>query len=864
MPPLRLLTLLCLMLSGGVPSVQAEDDITFFESKVRPLLVTHCLDCHGAEKQKGGLRLDSRAAWQAGGENGAALIPGDGERSRLIAAVRYRDQDLQMPPKQKLGDAEIATLEEWVRRGAPDPREGAVKLADRFDPVEARKFWAFQPVKNPEPPKLENESWPRGEIDRFILAKLRENHLEPKPEAPRRTLARRLFFDLTGLPPSPEQADAFVADGSPDALEKLVDSLLASPAYGERQARWWLDAARYADTNGQDENKVMANAWRYRDWVVEAFNGNLPFDEFITDQLAGDLLPETEDQPGKAARLAATGFLVLGPKMLAEQDKEKLVMDIVDEQVDTVGRAFMGLTLGCARCHDHKFDPVTARDYYALAGIFKSTRVMEDLAFVSKFNERPLEPPERLAAVKDHAERTADVKKRLDAAAAQANEALLAAWKKDFPRYLPAAAGSGPAEELDAGVLARLKPLLAPGHPLQPKLAAAARAPDQAAALPDQPDLKEALYGKDGVLALPADPRPAYPAETRDALAVLEKERDALAAAAPPPVAQALAVTEATPVDLPVMIRGSHLNPGPEAVPRGFIQVAMRPGETSSGIEAGHSGRLELARWLTSPEHPLTARVIVNRLWQQHFGTGIVASADNFGLRGDLPTHPELLDWLAHEFVRSGWNVKALHRRIVLSAAYRQAAVPAADPGAKFLAGFPRQRLEAEMVRDSLLAVSGTLDRTVGGTLIDWKNAEYTPADTVSAASLRRSLYLPVVRDRVNEFLTVFDFANPGVSTARRTPTVVSHQALFFLNSPQVLEASQALAKELSSKPREEAIAMAYRRILSRPPQENEGSRARQFLETVPPDAAIPGPGVSALAALCQTLLATNEFIYSN
>jgi hypothetical protein len=668
--------------------------------------------------------------------------------------------------------------------------------------------WAFEPISEAEPPRMKNVDWCRTSIDRFILAKMEERGATPAALAEPHSLVRRIFVDLIGLPPTAAEIERFIQEFRRDssaAIATLTDRLLDSPQYGERWGRWWLDIARYADSNGQDENKVMANAWRYRDWVIRSFNANMPCDLFISEQLAGDLLPQSECETDNLDRLIATGFLVLGPKMLAEQDKPKLVMDIVDEQIDTVGRAFLGLTLGCARCHDHKFDPVSARDYYAMAGIFKSTRTMADLAFVSKFNESLIATTKQIVALEAHEKRVAEQTNRIDRFIREANEALLA---------------------------------------------------------------------RGDVSTLPKDPRPLYRDKTREALATLEKERDVLTNSAPAKPF-ALAVTDDKAVDLPIHLRGSHLNLAKEPVPRGFIEVVERHCAAPE-IPRDHSGRLELARWLTSPENPLTARVFVNRIWQGHFGLGIVPTPDNFGLRGSPPTHPELLDWLAREFIRSGWNVKALHRLIIQSTVFQQSAQPAsglesalADPENRLLSHFPRQRFDAEMIRDSVLAISGRLDPAQGGSLVNWKNNEYAPADEISARSVRRTVYLPIVRDRVFDALTIFDFANPSVCTAQRTATVVSHQALFFLNSPLVKESAEALAKTLlvrSDSDDSALIREAYDRILNRPATEAELNRALRFLATVPEAGPAPESArdhrQNNFAAFCQALFASNEFVY--
>lgn len=753
--------------------------------------------------------------------------------------------------------------------------------------------WAFQPIQPVEPPSVDGHVLTsENPIDRFIETRLEDRGLAMTPPAGRRTLIRRATFDLTGLPPTPAEIARFLDDSVPGAFARLIESLLASPRYGERWGRWWLDVARYADSNGQDENKVMANAWRYRDWVIRSFNCNQPFDQFITEQLAGDLLP-TEGVPEKTIfdRWTATGFLVLGPKMLAEQDKPKLVMDLVDEQIDVVSRTFLGLTVACARCHDHKFDPIPTRDYYALAGIFRSTKTMANLAFVSKFNERQITSSAQRTLIDAHEKKLTAMTNEVREAVQRANESLLAQWRTNFPAYLAAASSSNSTcLEADTpwptNAITRLRDLLSfdpSTNAVSKTLREIARDPETAASFlaqagrnedTEQKAAYEALFGSKGVFALPENPRPFYPVATREKIAALEKARDAFSTNSPAPRVFALAVEEDKPVDLPVHLRGSHLNPAKEPVPRGFIQVAFNGAPPK--IPADQSGRMELARWLTSPDNPLTARVIVNRVWQAHFGEGLVRGADNFGTRGERPSHPELLDWLASRFIKSGWDLKALHRLIMTSATWQQAALPpgdasvqgaSADPDNRLLWHYPRQRLDAEMIRDGLLAVAGRLDETAGGSLVSWKNDEYAPPDIVSAKSVRRSVYLPVVRDRVFNAFTIFDFANPGVCVAKRTPTVVSHQALFFLNSPLVKDSAKSFARNLlAAAPRDPAarVRLAYDAAFGRLPGDNETERALRFMETLPAGKA-ENPELAALnawCAWCQILFAANEFVY--
>ena len=856
------------------------EQIDFFERRIRPVLVERCEECHGAQSRalKGGLRVDSRAGLLRGGDTGPAIVPGDPDRSLLLKALSHADPDLQMPPKGRLPESVLADFRRWIAEGAADPREAPQEI--RKDIASAGSIhWAFQPIVEIPLPRglaLGDASHP---IDRLIDAKLRPLGLHRAPRADARTLVRRAYYDLIGLPPTQEEVERFVSDTAPDAFERLVERLLASPRYGERWARWWLDVARYADTNGQDENKVMANAWRYRDWVIRSFNANLPFDLFTTFQLAGDLVPtEGASEQEVFDRWTATGFLVLGPKMLAEQDKPKLVMDLVDEQIDVVSRAFLGLTAGCARCHDHKYDPIPSRDYYALAGIFRSTRTMENLNFVSKFHERRIASASEVAALESHAKVLTLASNAVVQAVQAENVALTNSWRNNLGFFLGLASGSDAPDIPETNQVARLRAFLADRaetNVIGRELRELAGKPDSIPGFlvaTHQTPTHAALFGPGGVFELPKNPRPFYPAHVRERIVALERERDEVKSRAPAPAAFTLAVEDDKPVDLPVHVRGSHLNPGKDPVPRGFIRVAHTGVMPTIGTD--RSGRLELAQWLTSPENPLTARVIVNRVWQAHFGEGLVRTPDNFGLRGETPTHPELLDRLAGEFIRSGWDMKRLHRLILGSATWQQtgdrksgvrgAGLSPVDPENRFLWHFPRQRLEVEMIRDALLAVSGRLDLRTGGTLVDWKNDEYAPPDAVSAESERRSVYLPVVRDRVYEVFTLFDFANPSVGVSKRVPTVVSHQALFFLNSPLVKHASRSLARRLiEDLPGDPGsrIRWAYESAVGRLPSEAEVRRAMAFVNSAKREDS-PAAAMEAWAAWCQTLFASNEFLY--
>jgi cytochrome c553 len=775
-----LLVLLCVVAPPvGAADKPTPDDLRFFETRVRPVLAEKCFKCHGPDKQKGDLRLDTAEAVKRGGGSGVPLVvPGKPDESLLLRAVRHADGVEAMPPGDRLKDAEIADLAAWVKRGAPFP---ATPKVEGTDPA---KHWSFQPVRPVAVPEIRSPGFEiHNEIDRFVLAKLDATGVRPAPPADRRTLIRRVTFDLTGLPPTPGEIDSFLKDTSPDAYEKVVDRLLASPAYGERWGRHWLDVARYADSNGLDENVAHGNAWRYRDYVINAFNADKPYDRFLLEQIAGDLLP-ADSPAGRYELLTATGFLALGPKVLAEPDEKKMELDIVDEQVDTLGRTVLGLTLGCARCHDHKFDPVTLDDYYGMAGVFVSTKTMENFKKVARWHENILATPEQIKEKADH-----------DAAVAK--------------------------------IKARVKE----------------------------------LTGKKGDAS--RDELKLFQAE----LAVLEKTA--------PELPSAMGATEGTPTDVPVLRRGNHLTPGP-VVARRFPEVLA--GTKQPAIPKDRSGRLELARWLTDPKHPLTARVMVNRVWRWQFGAGLVRSVDNFGLLGEKPTHPELLDWLATEFVKNGWSVKKLHKLILLSATYRMssahdAKATTADPDNRLLWRANVRRLEAEAIRDSLLAVSGQLDRTAGGpALTHVKNRGYlfdhTSKDLTTYDSTRRSVYLPVIRNNLYDVFQLFDAPDPAVPNGDRATTTVPTQALFFMNSDLATRAADALAgRLLATADLDDAgrVRLLFSLAYGRPPTEKEAERVTAAIVAL--EAGSPGEPNDvkrrqAWAAVCQAALAANEFIH--
>jgi Protein of unknown function (DUF1549)/Protein of unknown function (DUF1553)/Planctomycete cytochrome C len=745
--------------------------LDFFEARIRPALIEHCYECHSAESKivHGGLRLDSRNAMRRGGDSGAAVVIGKPEESLLLQAMQHAS--LEMPPDKKLAENLIADFESWIREGAVDPRED--EKPPQLAPVDfeaARSHWAFQRIANPQPPLLQDSSWVTSPIDVFVLEQLQQAGVAPSPLADKYTLIRRATFDLIGLPPEPEEIAAFLQDDSPEAFARVVDRLLGSPHYGERWGRHWLDLVRFATTNGADENHELPNAWRYRDWVVKAINCDLPIDQFITQQIAGDLLPAPADEQQAGDLLTATGMLVIGPKMLAEQDKEKMLIDIVDEQVDTVGRTMLGLTIGCARCHDHKFDPISAKDYYALAGIFFSTQSMADRAFVSKWMERAL-PSQSILA------RRAEHQPKIDAA-----KAALAALKS--------------------------------------------------------PEQDEEIK------------------QHKAALEQLEKEM--------PAFDYVMATQEGEIRDLPLHIRGNHLRPGPEAIRRGMPTLLTQLAAAAE-IPPQVSGRRELADWLVSPDNPLTARVMVNRIWMWHFGKPLMNSPSNWGLQADKPSHPALLDWLANEFMHTGWSLKAMHRTMMLSATYQMQSANRIelhdrDPENRLLWRQNRRRLEAEPVRDAILFAGGGLDRSIGN-------------GVAQVDSSRRAIYLKVDRAALYEMFSTFDYVETANHIERRPTTTVPNQALFLMNSRLVHDqARQLIGRLVTADPplpladSMEIVDALFLSLYGRRVLPQEFERVTEFLSQT--ESALAGiedareRRLQSWATLCRTLMAANEFIY--
>jgi hypothetical protein len=1105
-------------LGAGVAPGAGPEPAEFFEKEIRPLLAERCFECHGGKKVRGGLKLTSRAAILQGGNTRAAAVPGKPDASLLIEAVR-RTGDLKMPPKAKLSDRDVARLVRWVELGLPWPETpattGSVARVGTDDPFtpEQHRFWSFQPVKVVPPPPVRDRAWPRSEIDRYVLAALEARGLHPAPAADRRTLLRRATFDLTGLPPTPAEIDAFLADPSPNAFARVVDRLLASPAYGERWGRHWLDVVRYTDSfdarilSGPGNIMDIPESYRYRDWVVDALNRDLPYDQFVINQIAGDLLPPPRPGDINIPGTVATGMLAIGNWGGGDADKEKLLTDIADDQVDVVCRGFLGLTMACARCHDHKFDPLLTDDYYGLAGIFFSTHILGNPGPKTDgppMLRIPLLGPDQVARRKEQAARAAalakEVKRLRDEQQAAALRGLLrhtgryltAAWEsqqrgqgqaavplarfaaehglhagalRQWVEYLglgehrllgrpvPNAAGqaglfgwkgdadnpsatinpldhevafatikmparsvavhpsptggvaaawrspltgtvavagrvadadpncgdgiawvvrqrqAGGARDLAAGDIANggAQPLAAgkgadrlaavdvqagdtillvvlpkanyfcdttvvelevrerggarrtwsltqdllTGAPANPHPdrhgnpevwhlydmagvgQSAADAPPGSALARWQQAVADAARGKAGKDEIAkaaaavqqaldaADPvkgpdarlyqdltserspfRPAavdgqaLPAEARDRLARLSAELADLQkqAAAPVPFAHGAQEggcpqsPQAGVHDVRIHIRGRYDRLG-KLVPRHFPRILG--GLKEPPITSG-SGRLQLARWIARPDNPLTGRVLVNRLWQHHFGEGLVRTPGNFGKLGEPPTHPELLDYLAHRLVECGWSLKALHREIMLSAVYQQSSVAPeetvkADPDNRLLGRMNRRRLEAEAIRDSLLAVSGRLDHTLGGKATQDFNTN------------RRTLYFMTIRSDRTSFRELFDAADPTAIIDKRTVSTVAPQALFLLNHPFALAQAKALAQRiLREGPADDAgkIEHLYVLLFGRPPGEQEARIGRALV------ARAGGGAETAWEEYCQVLLCTNEFIY--
>ena len=798
-----------LALAAVSVAARADDEVAYFETHIRPLLVKRCLSCHSEAEgvTEGDLSLDTRLGWQEGGSSGPAVVVGEPEASLLMRAVRYDDPDLQMPPDRKLAAEEIAVLETWIRRGAADPRDGVPRPAagpPPSDPVAGREHWAFRPLQHPTAPSVSDGEWPLVELDAFVLARLEAEGLTAALNASPHMLLRRLSFALTGLPPTPEQIARFVHDPSSLAYEHLVDEMLASRAFGERWGRHWLDLARYADSNGLDENFLFREAWRYRNWVIDAVADGIPFDRFLAEQLAGDLLPhDTLDQRDR--QRTAAGFLTIGPKVLLGNPAEKQKMEVADELIDTVGRAILGQSLGCARCHDHKFDPVPTADYYALAGIFTSTQVMEGRYMLGE--QRVME---RLVGIGEEGEAADDAYENYWRVVRPGLET----WKKQG------------------------------GEALTLLVSGAVETPDAATAFQKIVD-----ETPDAITELARDP--LVPCETRiqvQRLFLRDVERRLTSPPAIPPRVMS-PVDRAEVADECIRIAGDPDRKG-DHVPRGFLQVLSTH---SPEVPADASGRMQLAAWLVDVDGgagTLTARVLANRVWHHLIGRGLVRTVDNFGRTGEPPSHPELLDHLATQLVAADWSLKHLIRQVVLSRTFRMgsthdAAAAAQDPDNTLLWRAHRRRLDPESLRDAMLSAAGTLELTAMDSTVNYLGDQAT---AVGANTNRRrtdfqcrSVYLPVIRNDLPEIFESLDFTDPHKTTGMRPQTTVATQGLFMLNDEQVMNAATATAARVlaahddarTADAQHAALRMLFECVVGEPPAPADEAAVLDFVDRV-------------------------------
>jgi uncharacterized protein DUF1553/uncharacterized protein DUF1549/cytochrome c len=881
------------------PQEPSREGLEFFEKKIRPALVDNCYACHSekSKKPQGGLLLDSIEAMLKGGASGQpAIVPGDPEKSLLIKAIRQTDAKLQMPMGGKLPDQVIKDFEAWVKMGAPAPRVSAPTAASNYPAYNfdvARKFWSFQPVKDHQAPKVKNTAWVKSPIDRFILAKLEEKGLKPAADADKRALIRRATFDLTGLPPTPEEVEAFLKDASPNAFEKVVDRLLGSQAYGEKWGRHWLDVVRYADTAGDNSDYPVIAAYRYRNYVIESFNNDKPYDQFIREQIAGDILakhgasraeggaseeaagggdiPDVKKKPAadveksRQEKIVATGYLAISRRFGSRNKEMNLT---IDDTIDNLGKTFLGLSVSCARCHDHKFDPIPQRDYYALYGVFNSIRYSfpgaeiyphpaEMVALVGgKEADNFYRRQKELSEIDDAIERlkgergaAARNKKMKEEAAAKA-EAPASASKEAKPPEAKRDNETGAEEKNEAQ-----KQIESPAADFDRDLTNNQKAQTSKR----MPDEVEAEWTR---------------------VHARESELHARYVNTP----KAYSVIEGLPANARVHRKGDPKSLGDE-VPRGFLTIL---GGQQVPKDHRGSGREFLASWIADAKNPLTARVMVNRIWAYHFGKGIVQTPNDFGARGHAPTHPELLDWLASRFIEGGWSIKKMHRMIMLSHAYRiggdtvetgrrgeQATGrnSAIDVNNDYLWRFNRRRLEAEEIRDSVLAVSGALDRTMGGEHPfppepTWRFSQHVQFFAVYDTN-RRSVYVMQQRLKKHPFFEVFDGADSNATTDSRAQSVTPVQALFLMNSPFIHEQSDRFAVRvgMAFDTIRERIDYAFHMAYGRAPGLEEIREAQQFLGRTRLELQAGGAPVDqlnqkALASYLRVVMSSNEFLY--
>jgi hypothetical protein len=799
---------------GASEKAPSAEELKFFETKVRPVLANNCYKCHGVDKQSNKLRLDGIATILAGGESGKAIVPGKPKESLLIEAINY--ESLEMPPDGKLKAEEITALTEWVKMGAPWPsgeKPAAARVGRQPGVItrEDRAFWSFAPLREGAIPSLSDNGWSRNAIDLFIFDRLHAEGLVPAGEANARTLVRRLYFDLHGLPPTPAQVDEFLTDESADAYERLVERLLASPRYGERWGRHWLDLVRYGESDGYRQDAYRPHAWRYRDYVIEAFNADKPYNRFAQEQLAGDEL-----FPGDANALVATGYLRLGLYEYNQRDVRTAWSEMLNDMTDVTADVFLGLGMSCARCHDHKFDPILQRDYFRLQAFFAPLMPRDDAPVASA------------AAITEHRaqlaaweEKTAEIRRRLN----------------EIERPLLEQAERGAVNKFPADIKTMIRKPAHERTPLEHQLA--------------ELGYRQPIYDMK-TMAFATKLKGDAKKEWED----LRKELSAFDTEKPAPLPFAYTVSDVGAISPPTIIPGDReerpIEPGYLTIldPQPAAIEPLPENSQSSGRRAA------LARWITRSEHPLATRVIVNRIWQYHFGQGLVSTASDFGRLGEPPSHPELLDYLARRFVERGWSLKDLHRLILTSATYRQAAVGVnselamrKDPGNRWLWRMNVRRLDAEPIRDAMLAASGELNLAAGGPGVD-------------AATPRRSVYTKIIRNTRDPLLDAFDVADGFSSFARRNSTTTANQALLMINGDWTQKRAQAFArrlKEAEPSGEEPRVALAYRLAYSREPSTSELNAATAFLAEQAKRAKTPE---AAWIDLCHVLLNSNEFLY--
>ncbi|WP_417848114.1 DUF1553 domain-containing protein [Thalassoglobus sp.] len=914
---------LSFQLLGSLALCHAEDEensvsevgLDFFEKKIRPVLVEHCYECHSADSKivRGGLLVDSAEAFRKGGDSGESVVPGKPGEGTLLDALKH--ETFEMPPKQKLPEQVISDFEAWIAMGAPDPREATSKAAAKkmgMDLETGRQFWSFKPLRKVTLPKVQLTDWPQSKIDQFILAKQEEHGLRPGADAGDLTLLRRLYFDLTGLPPSAEQVLAFQSNQSDARWTEVIDELFASKNFGEHWGRYWLDLARYSESTGGGRSLLYGESWRYRNYVIDSFNADKPYDTFILEQLAGDLL-EAENYEQRQQQIIATAFLALGPHNYENQDKEQLRMDIVDEQIDTTGRVFLGMTIGCARCHDHKFDPIPTSDYYALAGIFRSTNSLVD-GNVSRWVSTPLpQSQQQTDLIRKHESNLAETNEALRKLQARMTQlkvglpailvdtdqaTLVGDWTES--QSVKGYIGENYRHSSDLTSSATYEIPLQPGlYEVQISYTPSSNrtrkakvtvqhsegekeflinqqlAPNEDGTFHSlgefevgelltvqirptemSPTIIDAvrLISKSEVNGELADKLQKELAEANVELTALQAKLKKLEANAPekPPLAVSVEEMEQAE-DYFVCIRGNVHNLG-EPVKRGFLSVIQSSEPVS--LPDDTSGRLEFANWIASPENPLTARVFVNRVWHSLFGVGLVRTVDNFGVPGETPSHPELLDFLASEFVENGWSMKKLIRQIVLTRTYQLdsslSAVSAKDPENRYLTHQNRKRLRAESIHDALLSMSGELDPTpAGNSMRPGTRSEYGYKFDFG----KRAVYLPVFRNRLPDLFTVFDFPDPNLSQGRRTSSTVSPQSLFLMNSEFVHMRSEETAKRVLAIEGDtpQRLEWLILTTLNRYPTSDEQRLFGDFLEDDP-------ESLEAWSQVCQALFGSLDF----